>query len=89
MAKVKLNKADLVTLLKDEEVKEQLKLLIVELFGEDKWKMLSVLLEGLLNDNGSTETEDEPVVKEPWYKKLFKWATIIVPFVLKFFGKKK
>lgn len=89
MAKVKLNKADLVTLLKDEEVKEQLKLLIVELFGEDKWKMLSVLLEGLLNDNSSTETEDEPVVKEPWYKKLFKWVTIIVPFVLKFFGKKK
>ena len=92
MAKVKLNKADLSGLLKDEEVREQIKALVIELFGKDKWEALLLLLDGLLGpaEEESEDTEPEAEeVKVPWYKKLLKWAVTIVPILFKLFGKKR
>ena len=87
MKNLKNNKGALVELLKDEEVKAQIKAVIVELLGEDKW----ALLQNLLNSIGFEADEDtatpEPV-KEPWYKKLWgfvksNWMTIVSFFLTK------
>jgi hypothetical protein len=81
-----INKQALLDLLKDDEVRAQVEALLMEILGKDKGALIMLLLEQLQANTSEVET---PVEKKPWWKKLFSWVTVLLPYIVKLFGKKK